>query len=58
MTVQQAIGTPRDRGKGAEAFLDDFVADSIRSGFVADVIAKHGVAGELSVSPAGDHRLR
>jgi polar amino acid transport system substrate-binding protein len=50
MSVQQAIGVPR-AGPGAEAaaaFLAAFVAEAKASGFVASLIAKHGVAG-LSV---------
>jgi polar amino acid transport system substrate-binding protein len=50
--VQQAIGTPRANAEGA-AFLRAFVEEAKRSGFVADLIAKHGVEG-LSVARA-DH---
>lgn len=47
-TVQQAIGTPRDRIAGA-AFLADFVTNARASGLVARLIARHGVRG-LSVA--------
>jgi polar amino acid transport system substrate-binding protein len=48
--VQQAIGT--QRGKDAVAdFLRGFVEEAKASGFVASLIAKHGVQG-LSVAPA------
>jgi polar amino acid transport system substrate-binding protein len=48
--VQQAIGTKPDREIGA-AFLRDFVEEVKASGFVADLIEKHGVSGRLTVAP-------
>jgi polar amino acid transport system substrate-binding protein len=48
--VQQAIGTKPDRKAGA-AFLRDFVEEVKASGFVADLIEKHGVTGRLTVAP-------
>ena len=50
MSVQQAMGVPRARpgAEAAAAFLAAFVAEAKASGFVASLIAKHGVAG-LSV---------
>jgi polar amino acid transport system substrate-binding protein len=48
--VQQAVGTQRKNAAGA-AFLKDFVEEAKRSGFVASLIKKHGVAGRLSVAP-------
>ena len=47
--VQQAIGTPRDRGAAA-AFLRDFVEEAKASGLVGQFIERHGVKG-LSVAP-------
>ena len=47
--VQQAIGTARGNGAGAE-FLRAFVEDAKASGFVAGLIDKHRVIG-LSVAP-------
>ena len=47
--VQQAIGTKPDRPIGA-AFLQDFVDEAKASGFVASLLEKHGVAGELTVA--------
>jgi polar amino acid transport system substrate-binding protein len=44
MTVQQAIGVPRAKAAAAEA-LEAFVRAAMRSGFVASLIAKHGVTG-------------
>lgn len=50
--VQQAVGTQRKNTAGA-AFLKNFVEEAKRSGFVASLIAKHGVTGRLSVAPPG-----
>ena len=47
--VQQAIGTKPDRPIGS-AFLQDFVDEAKASGFVAGLLEKHGVAGELTVA--------
>ena len=47
--VQQAIGTSPQRRVGA-AFLRDFVEEAKISGLVADLIAKHGVVGQLEVA--------
>lgn len=48
--VQQAIGTAR-RNAAAARFLRDFVEEAKASGFVAELIARHGVRG-LSVAAA------
>jgi len=48
MTVQQAIGTPRAKD-AALPYLVEFVRVARTSGFVADLIRKHGVQG-LSVA--------
>ncbi|MDX2316387.1 MAG: ABC transporter substrate-binding protein [Gammaproteobacteria bacterium] len=48
--VQQAIGTKPDR-PAAIAFLRDFVEEVKASGFVAQLIEKHGVTGRLTVAP-------
>jgi len=50
--VQQAVGTARKNTAGAQ-FLRDFVEEAKRSGLVARLIEKHGVAGRLSVAPPG-----
>ncbi len=50
--VQQAVGTDRRNESGA-AFLRDFVERAKASGLVAELIAKHGVPGRLSVAPPG-----
>lgn len=49
--VQQAVGTPKANVAGA-AFLRAFVEEARTSGFVASLIAKHGVQGRLSVASA------
>lgn len=48
MAVQQALGTPL-RKAAAQPFLQDFVTASIETGFVAGLIARHGIEG-LSVA--------
>ena len=49
-SVQQAIGIRRGRPAGA-AFLQDFVAEAKASGFVAELIERHGRQGRLTVAP-------
>jgi polar amino acid transport system substrate-binding protein len=51
MVIQQAMGTPKSRGEEAAAFLARFVEAMKASGFVADALARHGIAG-ASVAPA------
>ena len=48
--VQQAVGTPKKNAAGF-AFLREFVEEAKRSGIVASLIERHGVAGRLSVAP-------
>lgn len=48
-SVQQAIGTHKTN-TASTAFLQDFVRNSIRNGFVESLINKHAVKG-LSVAP-------
>lgn len=50
-TIQQAMGTPRDRASAAR-YLATFGEDIKTSGFVAELIARHGAHG-LSVAPPG-----
>lgn len=47
--VQQSIGVPKGRTEAAQ-FLQKFVQDAKKSGFVAELIARHHVKG-LSVAP-------
>jgi len=49
-SVQQAMGTPRDRDGAGIAYLGAFVEEMKAGGFVADRIAAHDVRG-LSVAP-------
>jgi len=51
MVIQQAMGTPKSRGEAAAAFLRGFVEEMKASGFVADSLKRHGIAG-ASVAPA------
>ena len=50
--VQQAIGTSKRNPEGA-AFLSAFVKELKASGFVKELIEKHGLVGRLSVAPPG-----
>ena len=49
-TVQQAVGTQPERRAGA-AFLRAFVEEAKSGGLIANLIAKHGVTGMLTVPP-------
>ncbi|MEM5390043.1 ABC transporter substrate-binding protein [Paraburkholderia phymatum] len=50
MVIQQAMGTPKSRGQPAAATLHAFVEEMKASGFVADALVRHGIAG-ASVAP-------
>lgn len=51
MVIQQAMGMARKRGESAQRCLAGFVEDVKASGFVAEALRRHGVAG-ASVAPA------
>ena len=51
MVIRQAMGLARTRGPAAEAALRAFVEDMKASGFVAQAMARHAVAG-ATVAPA------
>ncbi|HEY3536302.1 MAG TPA: ABC transporter substrate-binding protein [Trinickia sp.] len=51
MVIQQAMGVPKSRGEAAALALREFVEEMKASGFVADALRKHGIAG-ASVAPA------
>lgn len=51
MVIQQAMGCPRGRGAEAAAALAAYVEDMKRSGFVAEALQRHGIAG-AAVAPA------
>ncbi|MBL4732817.1 MAG: transporter substrate-binding domain-containing protein [Rhizobiaceae bacterium] len=48
-TVQQAIGTPK-KNTASVLFLEEFVAEAINSGLVAELIDRHNVTGKLLVA--------
>ena len=48
--VQQAIGTPANRGQAGARFLQLFVDAAKQSGLVQALIDKYGVGGKLSVA--------
>ncbi len=51
MVIQQAMGTPKSRGDAAAAALGKFVEAMKASGFVANALRRHGIAGAM-VAPA------
>jgi len=50
MVIQQAMGLPKGRGAEAAALLAAFVEEMKATGFVADALKRHGIAG-ASVAP-------
>jgi polar amino acid transport system substrate-binding protein len=53
MVIQQAMGLPKARGVEALAALANYVEEMKASGFVADALARHGIAGAALAPPAG-----
>lgn len=53
MVIRQAMGVPKSRGPAAADTLARFVEEMKASGFVAQALTRHGIAG-ASVAPAGD----
>ncbi|MOA39164.1 hypothetical protein D3C78_1609230 [compost metagenome] len=51
MVIQQAMGAPKSRGEAAAQVLHDFVEEMKASGFVAQALQRHGIAG-AGVAPA------
>lgn len=51
MVIQQAMGVPKSRGEAAAFALREFVEEMKASGFVAESLARHRIAG-ASVAPA------
>ncbi|HSV44548.1 MAG TPA: transporter substrate-binding domain-containing protein [Ramlibacter sp.] len=51
MVIQQAMGCPRGLGDAAAAALGGYVEGMKASGFVAQALARHGIAG-ATVAPA------
>jgi polar amino acid transport system substrate-binding protein len=52
MVIRQAMGCPKSRGEEAAAELAAYVEEMKASGFVAQALERHGIAG-ASVAPAG-----
>ena len=53
MVINQAMAIPKTRSATAAAFLDDFVERMKRTGFVAEALKRHGIAG-ANIAPAYD----
>jgi polar amino acid transport system substrate-binding protein len=51
MVIRQAMGLARSRGPSAEAALGAFVEEMKASGFVAEAMARHAVAGATVALP-------
>jgi polar amino acid transport system substrate-binding protein len=51
MVIEQAMGLPRGRGAQAAAFLNEFVEEMKREGFIAQAMKRHGIEG-AQVAPA------
>lgn len=56
MVIQQAMGTPRNRGSVAANTLSRFVEEMKASGFVAEALLRHGING-ASVAPLAAMRV-
>jgi len=50
MVIRQAMGVSKRRGTAAAAVLNEFVKNRLASGFVADALKRHAIAG-ASVAP-------
>jgi polar amino acid transport system substrate-binding protein len=48
------MGTPKRRGSAAAGVLQAFVEEMKASGFVAEALRRHAIAG-ASVAPAAEH---
>jgi polar amino acid transport system substrate-binding protein len=53
MVIQQAMGLPKARGGEALAALANYVEEMKASGFVAEALARHGIAGAAVAPSAG-----
>ena len=51
MVIQQAMGLSKSRGEAAAEYLAQYVEEMKVSGFVADALKRHGIAG-ASVAPS------
>jgi polar amino acid transport system substrate-binding protein len=52
MVIQQAMGVPKSRGEAAADALRAFVEEMKATGFVAEVLARHGIVGASVAPPA------
>lgn len=50
MQIHQAMGLPRARGQQVSAWLQGFIDDLKRQGFIGDALARHGITG-VTVAP-------
>jgi polar amino acid transport system substrate-binding protein len=53
MVIQQAMGLPKARGGEALAALVNYVEEMKANGFVAEALARHGIAGAAVAPSAG-----
>ena len=53
MVIRQAMGVPKSRGPAATDFLARYVEDMKASGFVADSLSRHRIAGASVAGPQG-----
>ena len=53
MVIQQAMGTPKNRGQAAAECLSAYVEEMKASGFVAEALERHGIKG-ASVAPTAN----
>ena len=53
MVIEQAMGLPKSRGEPARVALAQFVEEMKASGFVADALKRHGIAG-AGVAPRAE----
>ena len=53
MVIRQAMGLLKARGAAAAAFLADYVERQKASGFVGQVLARHGIQGASVAPPSG-----
>jgi polar amino acid transport system substrate-binding protein len=51
MVIQQAMGVPKSRGEAAARLLREFVEEMKASGFVADAMQRHRIAGAEVAPP-------
>ncbi len=53
IVIRQAMGIAKSRGAETTTWPADFVSEMVRSGFVADAVARHGVEGVSIAARAG-----